>query len=370
MEMRRLAQGVGVLIAVAAALAAPDAQARGWVLQPAANSSLLDGLAAVDCSGARACMAVGSGSASGSIGAESWDGKRWRAGGLPTPPQATASELSGVSCVGPAACEAVGSRTPARFTGAPWPRSPSAGTAGGGRFRASRRRDRWRTCRPSPARQPMPAWRSAAGGPTMSTRPSWPSAGTGGGGRRCGCAPRRARADRAIAGQVAIEGTIACRELGGAEGLPAQRIAASVADGVQADVRQRQARLAERRLDLGEANAAHRLAGGVERRDLGVGAGQGVEVDRILGRRGEREEGVGRQGRRVPGRRGADRLHQLQQDGAGVGRIADRVDGDRRAAVAAARESGLGAWRVRAGPVVAAHAGRKRPRAERLARTR
>ncbi len=122
--MRRLAHSGGVLIAATAALCAasaataPSAAARRWVLQAAPRSTLIDSLAAVDCAGARACTAVGSGAAFGSIAAESWDGKRWRVVRLPTPAQAMTTELDGVSCANPHACEAVGfSNTGSFFAG-------------------------------------------------------------------------------------------------------------------------------------------------------------------------------------------------------------------------------------------------------------
>jgi hypothetical protein len=107
-QMRRLAHGVGVLIAASVAVTAPNAAARRWVLQATPRSALIDSLDAVACSGSRACTAVGSSSVLGSIAAESWDGKRWRVARLPTAPGATTSQLGGVSCVNAAACEAVG----------------------------------------------------------------------------------------------------------------------------------------------------------------------------------------------------------------------------------------------------------------------
>jgi hypothetical protein len=106
--MRRLAHGVGVVFAATAAFSAPSAAARRWALAPAPRSTLIDSLAAVSCSSARACTAVGSGAAPGPIAAERWDGKRWQVVRLPTPPKAIASELGGVSCVNAGACEAVG----------------------------------------------------------------------------------------------------------------------------------------------------------------------------------------------------------------------------------------------------------------------
>ncbi|MDQ6607470.1 MAG: hypothetical protein M3Z06_13095 [Actinomycetota bacterium] len=120
--MRRLAHGVGVLVAASVALTAPNASARRWLLQATPRSSLLDSLDAVACSGVRACTAVGSGSAAGSIAAESWDGKRWRVARLPTGPDATASEIGGVSCVSAVACEAVGfSETGSLYAGSTGP---------------------------------------------------------------------------------------------------------------------------------------------------------------------------------------------------------------------------------------------------------
>jgi hypothetical protein len=69
------------------------------------------GLLGVSCSSARACTAVGSyADRHGTIlsMAEQWNGRRWKLRAVPTPARAAGSELAGVSCVSARACMAAG----------------------------------------------------------------------------------------------------------------------------------------------------------------------------------------------------------------------------------------------------------------------
>lgn len=75
-----------------------------WILMATATISTGSSLNAVSCTGARACMAVGS--SKGAL-AESWNGTRWA---VQTLPKGSGAFLASVSCVSPAAtfCTAVG----------------------------------------------------------------------------------------------------------------------------------------------------------------------------------------------------------------------------------------------------------------------
>ncbi|HXY44191.1 MAG TPA: hypothetical protein VEH29_08380, partial [Acidimicrobiales bacterium] len=79
-------------------------------------------LAAVSCTAASACLAVGDYTDSqGTVLslAEAWNGTRWRILSTPNPAGAQASSLSGVSCTSRSACVAVGSYTDGGGTQAP-----------------------------------------------------------------------------------------------------------------------------------------------------------------------------------------------------------------------------------------------------------
>jgi len=65
-------------------------------------------LTAVSCAGARSCMAVGQ-TAPGRAGYASWNGRAWRAGPVPGPPQRGLTvTVAGVSCTSAVHCVAVG----------------------------------------------------------------------------------------------------------------------------------------------------------------------------------------------------------------------------------------------------------------------
>jgi hypothetical protein len=92
-------------------VAAPQASSV-WAIQKTPNPPLLNGFAAaVSCTGARACTAVGSyenGSGEQAPLAERWNGTAWAIQPTPSPAGATAGELGGVSCTTATACTAVG----------------------------------------------------------------------------------------------------------------------------------------------------------------------------------------------------------------------------------------------------------------------
>jgi hypothetical protein len=108
----------GVSCAAAASCVAVGSVARAWngttwaplaiARPPGATNITLGG---VSCTTASACMAVGSyADASGALRplAESWDGSSWRVEPAVSPPGATSASLAAVSCTAASACMAVG----------------------------------------------------------------------------------------------------------------------------------------------------------------------------------------------------------------------------------------------------------------------
>jgi hypothetical protein len=98
----------------ALASAAPAGNTRAfWAVQKSPNPSGNGGFNGVDCTGARACVAVGSyfdDSAKAQVPlAASWDGRAWRVQPTPAPGGTNYSSLDGVSCVKHTFCSAVGS---------------------------------------------------------------------------------------------------------------------------------------------------------------------------------------------------------------------------------------------------------------------
>ncbi len=108
-RVRGRASALG-LVVVASLLLAPLSSARGvvWSVQRASfDGALLD----VSCVSADACMGVGGVGYKGGPGAMSWDGRRWTALSVPSPPEGGMSDLRGVSCTSSTACMAVGTYT-------------------------------------------------------------------------------------------------------------------------------------------------------------------------------------------------------------------------------------------------------------------
>lgn len=117
--MRRWAwriSAVGATGAIALVLGAiPAAAAGGWVIQHTPNvaGAGLNQFAAISCSSATACAAVGgSGHSIFTLGthvlAERWNGHAWRIKATPSPKGATSSNFFGVSCWSATGCMAVG----------------------------------------------------------------------------------------------------------------------------------------------------------------------------------------------------------------------------------------------------------------------
>jgi hypothetical protein len=99
---------------VALASAAPAGKTRAfWAVQKSPNPSGNGDFHGVECTGAKACIAVGSyynSSADARLPlAASWNGRAWRPQPTPAPPQTSESHLDGVSCVKRTFCAAVGS---------------------------------------------------------------------------------------------------------------------------------------------------------------------------------------------------------------------------------------------------------------------
>ncbi len=128
---------VGLVVAVGLLLA-PLGFARGvvWSVQRASfDGVLLD----VSCVSADACMGVGGVGYKGGPGAMSWDGRRWTALNVPSPPEGGMSDLRGVSCTSSTACMAVGTYTDTAgdsqpmavaWNGASWSLLSAPGVAG------------------------------------------------------------------------------------------------------------------------------------------------------------------------------------------------------------------------------------------------
>ncbi len=108
-----LLAGFGWLAGTGPAQAA-TASGRTWQVEPTPNGrgAGINVLAAVSCTSAQACTAVGSESANASSPsaalAERWNGSSWRVQQAATPKHATSSNLYGVSCPAATACTAVG----------------------------------------------------------------------------------------------------------------------------------------------------------------------------------------------------------------------------------------------------------------------
>jgi hypothetical protein len=101
-------------LSIAPALAAPTGNFKAfWAVQISPNPSGNGGFGAVDCTGARACVAVGSyfnPSANAQLPlAASWDGTAWGVQPIAAPAETDTSDLHGVSCVKRTFCAAVGS---------------------------------------------------------------------------------------------------------------------------------------------------------------------------------------------------------------------------------------------------------------------
>lgn len=97
----------------ALASAAPAGNTRAfWTVQKSPNPSGNGGFNGVDCTGATACVAVGSyfdNPVKAQVPlAASWSGRAWRVQPTPAPEGTNYSHLDGVSCVGPTFCSAVG----------------------------------------------------------------------------------------------------------------------------------------------------------------------------------------------------------------------------------------------------------------------
>jgi hypothetical protein len=95
------------------ASAAPAGNTRAfWTVQKSPNPSGNGGFNGVDCSGDRACVAVGSyfdDSSKAQVPlAAAWSGRAWRVQPTPAPAGTNYSHLDGVSCVRPTFCSAVG----------------------------------------------------------------------------------------------------------------------------------------------------------------------------------------------------------------------------------------------------------------------
>jgi hypothetical protein len=91
-----------------------------WAIQPVPEpaGAVTASLAAVSCSSASACTAVGFSYASGAYVplAERWNGTSWAIQAVPSPSGGTAVGLQGVSCPSASACTAVGSYTASGVT--------------------------------------------------------------------------------------------------------------------------------------------------------------------------------------------------------------------------------------------------------------
>ena len=82
-----------------------------WSVQPTPNRGAVNALAAVSCTSANACTAVGySGDALDSLLtlAEAWNGTSWSVQPTPNPANPNHANLTSVSCTSPSACTAVG----------------------------------------------------------------------------------------------------------------------------------------------------------------------------------------------------------------------------------------------------------------------
>jgi len=101
-----------VTATVASAVVAPAAFAGPpqWTIQATTNPTASDGLQAVSCPSASACLAVGAtGSNPTAAIAESWNGTSWTTTTpSPAPVKVASSSLQAVSCTSATACMAVG----------------------------------------------------------------------------------------------------------------------------------------------------------------------------------------------------------------------------------------------------------------------
>ncbi len=114
MRTVHLLRGLGPVAVVAAVLlAATPASAGSWVPQTVPAKQGYNGRsAAVSCVGSTACMAVGASMVSTAQQralAQAWDGSTWTAHAVPKPTGATRTRLAAVSCTAANACTAVGS---------------------------------------------------------------------------------------------------------------------------------------------------------------------------------------------------------------------------------------------------------------------
>ena len=100
-------------VAPASASPAGNTRAAFWAVQMSPNPSGNGSFEGVDCTGATACVAVGSSfnpAANAQLPlAAAWDGRTWRVQPTPAPAQTDTSDLNGVSCVKATFCIAVGS---------------------------------------------------------------------------------------------------------------------------------------------------------------------------------------------------------------------------------------------------------------------
>src|SRR5439155_10539916 len=107
--------GIGVIAAALLSGVHDAAAAPNWSIQPTRNAVVPGGsLAAISCSAASACTAVGSyRNLHGTpvTLAEHWDGSAWTLQATPNPAGATEAALASVSCPSSTACIAVGHAT-------------------------------------------------------------------------------------------------------------------------------------------------------------------------------------------------------------------------------------------------------------------
>ncbi len=114
MRIVQLLRGLGPVAAVVVAVlcAAAPASAGSWVPQTVPGKQGSNGRsAAVSCVGSTACMAVGASMVSTGQQralAQAWDGSTWTAHAVPKPTSATRTRLAAVSCTAADACTAVG----------------------------------------------------------------------------------------------------------------------------------------------------------------------------------------------------------------------------------------------------------------------
>jgi hypothetical protein len=105
-----------------------------WSIEPTVNpaGASLSVLAAIACTSASACTAVGF-TGSQTL-AESWNGNEWSLQPTPDPSEAQASDLLGVACASASACTAVGDRGPSTLaegrTGSEWRIQPTSNPVG------------------------------------------------------------------------------------------------------------------------------------------------------------------------------------------------------------------------------------------------